>query len=179
MALAWIIYRDMDKVRQVWPEYVNAIKYWVERVYDGRKYWTLESNTCTFDFYHSTCFVAEPETARNDFRRKILNGTIIANVINEVRRNIEPKEWIDFHFLDIADVRANIDCDIHRSTSGITVFFGPAFSRVLVSAKDVLAAYPAADEIRGNAGTLLRPVAGAPPGKHSRSTKAEAAADAL
>ena len=60
-----------------------------------------------------------------------------------------------------------------------TLCFGPAFSRVLVITKEVISVYPAADDIRANARTSLRPTADSPLRKRASQTKPEAAADAL
>jgi hypothetical protein len=181
MALTWIVYREMSKVREVWPRFIKTCKYWSEdRDPNGKQFWRLSPGGCNFDFYDFPNYIVEPLKAVNDFRRKLESGALAASGVSAgKRRKIETREWVDLQFIEIDSARTNMDCDLYSSTDTLGFALFPTFSKVLVSAKDVLAAYPAADDIRASAGLSLRPTADSPRRKRASPTKLEAAAEAL
>ena len=150
MALAWIVHRDMGKVREVWPEFVGAHKYWAGKTdEDGNNYWQLLSaSQCEFDFYDGDVaeFFTEPTAALNDFRRKLSEGVIIATGLDNsksLRRKIEPLELIDICFIKLDEITVNIESNVYRPETYLYISLGgPAFSRVLVKSADVVATYP-------------------------------------
>lgn len=187
MALAWIVHRDMGKVREVWPEFIGAHIYWARKTdRDGNNYWQLLSAShCEFDFYDGDVaeFFTEPTAALNDFRRKLSEGIIVATGLDNsksLRRKIEPLEWIDLRFIKLDEIAVNIHSNIYRPETYLYISLdGPAFSRVLVRSADVVATYPPIEGEPTNIVAQSSLASEEPSQKFVNRTKAKAAAEEL
>jgi hypothetical protein len=81
MAVVWIVYRDINEVRKVWPAFVN--------------------DHCDFHFEGNVKYVVSPIEAVKELWRRHELGELVATGISQgLRRVIKSWEWCDLQPID-------------------------------------------------------------------------------
>jgi hypothetical protein len=156
MAVVWIVYRDMNEVRKVWPEFVK--------------------DRCDFHFNTNQQYVVAPSEAVRELWRHLQSGIFIASgKCQGARRVIEKPEWCDLPLIDLENPLRFVG-GTHRDRTYLlgqpqTVFFG-----VRLSAEDVLRVFPSKDSAASKK-VELREAATSTERSIRKPTKAQAAAD--
>jgi hypothetical protein len=139
MSVIWIATRDIDKVREAWPEWLNAHKVWGSFELGGKTCWRLgplgRDEDAALRQYHDDA--PRPVKA---LWSALQTGTIVATGISTregLRRAIRQEEWLDLTsgnypaaFLD------KVFTDTNERLS-------EAFTKLLLPADQVLRVFPA------------------------------------
>ncbi len=131
MAVVWIVYRDVNEVREVMDEYMIAHKDWAPRgsgwgvAYLGREY----------DFERNQRYVVNPRDAVQELWRKLASGELSAlgiRVGEAVRRVISREEWYDLKPIDcerVEEAASGSLYAVHASGRG----YSPSFPSEMCS----------------------------------------------
>jgi hypothetical protein len=122
MALAWIIYRDMNRVREASPDFAQG-----------------GSN---FDFKANQQCVVHPSDAVRELWRRLEAGKLTASGATiHGRRTIEKTEWCDLIKIDPASASRFVDGNLYADAIHM---YGrrPAFYKALIPVNEILRAFP-------------------------------------
>ncbi len=157
MALVWVVYRDMNKVREVSPDFTQYGRY-------GRKY----------KFKTNSRYVVNPGVAVRELWRQMELGTLAATGADaNGRRAIGKDEWCDLIKIGLAELQHFVSGALYADN--IRMFSGrAAFSRVAIPVNEVLRVFPANEELVGKPDVLT-----AKPIRRGKPSKPKAAAEAL
>lgn len=147
MALIWVASREIDEVREAWPEWWEAHIAWHEFELHKRRCWSLGPSRRPEDYSRYDGYRVEPRTAVKRLWRELQTGAIVATGVSKsegFRRPIRREEWCDLRPCGSHPV---ISYFLDSACTGTT----QAFSKVSLPVEQVLRAFPpgggAADEI--------------------------------
>ena len=129
MILVWLVYRDMSKVQEVWPEFLDAHKLWSSQSRgDGKSGCFLVVPSCKLDFNKTTGYALEPAAARTILRQLLKDGRLVAagqDNTSGSRRKIEPHEWVDTRPIDLEKPVNDFNSDLYYNAGGRKGATGP------------------------------------------------------
>ena len=141
MALVWIASRNVDEVREVWPEWLGARKVWGTFSLYGRTCWALEeahlNNKALYERYTGVA-----AGAVRLLWGALETGRIVATGISERekrRRIIEAPEWIDLRVGGHPSVTGFVLEDVYQDRAGQSI---KAFSQVTIPSGELLRVFP-------------------------------------
>jgi hypothetical protein len=148
MALAWIAWRDPDKVRRVWPDYRSWCREWEPIIVNGKRVGAKlvppSAGTAMADLFWSHDGLIPLLETPVALRPKLESGIISSTGINQKneREIILPLQWCDLHFGYYHD--EDDDCLIYRAHGKHTRSFEwIAYIRVRIPVSEMLAEFPA------------------------------------
>jgi hypothetical protein len=98
MALIWVASREIDEVREAWPEWWEAHIAWHEFELHKRRCWSLGPSRRPEDYSRYDGYRVEPRTAVKRLWRELQTGAIVATGVSKSeghRRVIRREEWCD------------------------------------------------------------------------------------
>jgi hypothetical protein len=146
MSLIWIATREVNEVREAWPEWLNAHKVWDSFELGDKTCWKLEP-LCRKERVIYDRYSDEASRAVKVLWRALQTGEIVATGINkrdEIRRVIRPEEWYDVTVCGSHPVIAYFLDSICFGDPGANGWQGGEviFSDLLLPVKDLLRVFP-------------------------------------
>ena len=178
MALIWVASRELDEVREAWPEWWEAHLTWREFELRGRRCWSLGPPRRPEDYSRYDRYPVDPRTALKQLWAELQTGTIVATGVSKsegIRRVIRREEWCDLQPCGSHPVVAYI---LDSACTGTNEWSTEAFSKVLLPVKEALRVFPSEGTAQDVELAAPTPGANAEPSMR-KPTKPEKAALAL
>ena len=178
MALIWVASRDIDEVREAWPEWWEAQRTWREFELHGRRCWSLGPPRRPEDYSRYDGYRVDPRTAVKQLWGELQTGAIVATGVSKrkgLRRVIQREEWCDLRPCGSHPV---ISYFLDSACTGTNESWSRAFSKVLLPVKEALRIFPSRDGALDETAELVTstPTANANPAVRKPSKPEEAAA---
>jgi len=138
MALIWVASREIDEVREAWPEWWEAHSTWREFELHRRPCWSLGPPRRPEDYSRYDGYPVDPRTAIKQLWRELQTGAIVATGVSKsegFRRVVRPEEWSDLRPCGSHPVVAYF---LDSACTGTNESGSEAFSKVLLPVKEAL-----------------------------------------